>query len=140
MSAASSIRERMSRRPHLPICPVEPRGPPERNGRITVRNSGARGPVVRHPVAMTGRRGAESEGVPGDSGAADPPRGPEHRVAALTLAFLLVLGGLMGSINLFIDDVLREGPQRWLYGATMAACIAAAVPLVARQRVNRRPT
>jgi hypothetical protein len=89
---------------------------------------------------MTGRRGPESEGVPGDSGAGDPPRGPQHRVAALTLAFLLVLGGLMGSINLFVDDVLRAGPQRWLYGATMAACIAAALPLVVRQRVNRRPT
>jgi hypothetical protein len=64
-------------------------------------------------------------------------RGPEHRMAALTLAALLVVGGVMGSINLFVNDVLRDGPQRWMYGATMAACIAAAVPLVVRQRASR---
>ncbi|TFV89648.1 diguanylate cyclase [Blastococcus sp. CT_GayMR16] len=43
----------------------------------------------------------------------------------------------MGTINLFVDDVLRAGPQRWIYGATMAACVLAAVPLVVRQRVGR---
>jgi diguanylate cyclase (GGDEF)-like protein len=93
--------------------------------------------VVRHSVAVTGRWEAEWDGVPGVTGTAT---GPEHRVAALTLALLLVLGGLMGSINLFVDGVLRDGPQRWLYGATMAACILAAVPLVVRQRVSRGPT
>jgi len=92
---------------------------------------------VRHSVAVMGRWEPESDGVPGGTGAA---RGPEHRVAALTLALLLVLGGLMGSINLFVDGVLRDGPHRWLYGATMAACILAAVPLVVRQRVSRGPT
>jgi len=46
----------------------------------------------------------------------------------------------MGSINLFVSDVLTDGPQRWLYGATMAACLAAAVPLVVRQRVGRWST
>jgi len=64
-------------------------------------------------------------------------RGHENRVAALTLALLLVLGGLMGTINLFVTDVLRDGPQRWVYGATMAACVLAAVPLVVRQRITR---
>jgi diguanylate cyclase (GGDEF)-like protein len=92
---------------------------------------------VRHSVAVTAGRAPESDGVPGVTGTA---RGPEHRVAALTVALLLVLGGLMGSINLFVDGVLRDGPQRWLYGATMAACILAAVPLVVRQRVSRGPT
>jgi diguanylate cyclase (GGDEF)-like protein len=82
----------------------------------------------------------ESDGALGGAGSAGMPRGPEHRVAALTLALLLVLGGLMGSINLFINDVLRDGPQRWLYGATMVACLVAAVPLVVRQRVSRWPT
>jgi diguanylate cyclase (GGDEF)-like protein len=90
---------------------------------------------VRHPVAVTGIRGPES-----DDGAGTPERGPEHRVAALTLALLLVLGGLMGSINLFVDDILRDGPQRWLYAATMACCVLAAVPLVVRRRVSRGPT
>jgi diguanylate cyclase (GGDEF)-like protein len=80
--------------------------------------------------------GPESDGVPGTFGAT---RGPEHRIAALTLALLLVLGGLAGSINLFVDGVLRDGLHRWLYAATMAACILAAVPLVIRQRVNRGP-
>ena len=64
-------------------------------------------------------------------------RGHENRVAALTLALLLVLGGLMGTINLFVTDVLRDGPQRWVYGATMAACVLAAVPLLVRQRITR---
>jgi len=77
------------------------------------------------------------DGVPGAT-ATGP--GPEHRVAALTLALMLVLGGLMGGINLFVSDVVREGPQRGVYGATMAACILAAVPLVVRRRVTRRHT
>jgi diguanylate cyclase (GGDEF)-like protein len=67
-------------------------------------------------------------------------RGPERRIAAFTLAALLVIGALMGSINLFVNDVLREGPQRWIYGATMLACILAAIPLLIRQRVSRRHT
>jgi diguanylate cyclase (GGDEF)-like protein len=86
-------------------------------------------------VARSGE--PESDGVAGTYGTA---RGPEHRVAALTLALLLLLGGLMGSINLFVDGVLRDGPQRWLYAATMACCLLAAVPLVVRQRVSRGPT
>jgi diguanylate cyclase (GGDEF)-like protein len=94
--------------------------------------------VVRHSVAVIGRGEPEFDGGPGASGTAN--RGPEHRVAALTLALLLVLGGLMGSINLFVADVLHDGPQRWLYAATMFACILAAVPLVVRQRVTRGPT
>jgi diguanylate cyclase (GGDEF)-like protein len=89
---------------------------------------------------MTRRWEPEFDGAPGVSGTFGAARGPEHRIAALTLALLLVLGGLAGSINLFLDGVLRDGPQRWLYGATMAACVLAAVPLVVRQRVNRGPT
>jgi diguanylate cyclase (GGDEF)-like protein len=105
-----------------------------------MRNTGPRRPVVRHSVAVTRRWGPESDGLPGVAGTSGPARGPEHRVAALTLALLLVLGGLMGSINLFVDGVLRDGPQRWLYAATMAACVLAAVPLVVRRRVSRGPT
>ncbi len=70
-------------------------------------------------------------------GAAAGARGPEHRVAALTLAGLLFMGGLMGTANLFLDGVLREGASRWVYGATMALCMAAAVPLVVRKRAGR---
>src|SRR3712207_6132626 len=64
-------------------------------------------------------------------------RGPEHRVAALTLAALLLIGGAMGTVNLFVDDVLREGAPRWVYAGTMALCMAAAVPLIVRQRAGR---
>jgi diguanylate cyclase (GGDEF)-like protein len=81
----------------------------------------------------------ESDGAPGGTGTAVMPRGPEHRVAALTLALLLVLGGLMGSINLVVNDVLRDGPQRWLYAATMVACLVAAIPLLVRRRISRWP-
>jgi diguanylate cyclase (GGDEF)-like protein len=88
-------------------------------------------------MAVIGRWGPESDGGPGAPGAVAMNRGPEHRVAALTLALLLVVGGLMGGINLFVDDVLGDGVQRWLYAATMAACLLAAVPLLVRQRVSR---
>jgi diguanylate cyclase (GGDEF)-like protein len=77
------------------------------------------------------------------SGAALPPavatvgRGPEHRVAALTLAALLVLGGLMGLLNLLVDGVLREGAPRWVYGGAMVLCIAAAAPMIVAQRAGR---
>jgi diguanylate cyclase (GGDEF)-like protein len=86
---------------------------------------------------VIGRGDPYSDGGLALPGATAMSRGPEHRVAALTLAALLVVGGVMGSINLFVNDVLRDGPQRWMYGATMAACIAAAVPLVVRQRASR---
>ena len=64
-------------------------------------------------------------------------RGPEHRVAALTLAALLLIGGLMGSVNLFVDGVLREGAPRWVYAGTMVLCMAASIPLIVRQRAGR---
>jgi diguanylate cyclase (GGDEF)-like protein len=96
--------------------------------------------VVRHPMAVNGRWEPDSDGGPGVLGATAMSRGPERRIAAFTLAALLVIGALMGSINLFVNDVLREGPQRWIYGATMLACILVAIPLLIRQRVSRRHT
>jgi diguanylate cyclase (GGDEF)-like protein len=60
-------------------------------------------------------------------------RGPEHRVAALTLAALLVVGALMGTINLFVGGVLRGGPERWIYAATMGLLVVMAVALVVQQ-------
>ena len=67
-------------------------------------------------------------------------RGPEHRVAALTLAALLFVGGLMGMSNLFVDGVLRDGAPRWIYGTAMLLCMAAAVPLAVRRRAGRWQT
>ncbi|MET0763505.1 MAG: GGDEF domain-containing protein [Blastococcus sp.] len=84
---------------------------------------------------MSGRgRHDGAGGTPAPALSAGPA---EHRVAALTLAALLVAGGLMGLINLIVDGVLRDGAPRWLYGGTMALCIAAAAPMILRQRVSR---
>jgi diguanylate cyclase (GGDEF)-like protein len=80
---------------------------------------------------------------PSTDGASRAPRLPsaarehEHRIAALTLAALLVVGGLMGTVNLAVDGVLRDGAARWMYGGAMALCMVAAVPLVVRRRVER---
>jgi diguanylate cyclase (GGDEF)-like protein len=97
-------------------------------------------PVVRHSVAVIDRGQPDPDGGLGIPGVTATGRAQDHRVAALTLALLLVLGGGMGTINLFLSDVLTDGPRRWLYGATMAACFIAAVPLVLRHRVSRWPT
>jgi diguanylate cyclase (GGDEF)-like protein len=85
---------------------------------------------------MTGRRQPDLDGGTVVSGATAISRGPEHRVAAFTLAALLVLGALMGTINLFVSDVLREGSGRWVYAATMGLLVVMAVALVVRQRAG----
>src|SRR3954468_10828630 len=90
---------------------------------------------MRHPARVTVGR-AEDHG----SALAFMSRGPEHRVAALTLAVLLFLGGLMGTANLFVDGMIRDSAQRWLYGATMGLCMLAAVLLAARRRATRPQT
>ena len=74
------------------------------------------------------------------SGLAALSRGPEHRVAALTLAVLLFLGGLLGTTNLLVDGMIHEGPLRWLYGGTMFLCMVAAVGLAVRRRATRPQT
>ncbi len=61
-------------------------------------------------------------------------------MAALLLAVLLVTGGAMGLVNLALDGVVREGPARAVYAATMTACLLAALPLLVRRRVDRRQT
>jgi diguanylate cyclase (GGDEF)-like protein len=91
-------------------------------------------------MAVINRWEPDSDGGLGVPGATAVSRGPEHRIAAFTLAALLMIGALMGSINLFVNDVLREGPQRWIYGATLVACILAAIPLLVRQQASRRHT
>jgi diguanylate cyclase (GGDEF)-like protein len=86
---------------------------------------------------MTGRWYSDLDGGPALPGASAVSRGPEHRVAAFTLAAMLVLGALMGGVNLFVEGVLRDGVWPWIYAATMAALVLAAVPLVVRQRAGR---
>ena len=89
-------------------------------------------------MSVIGRGEPDSDGALGIPGPAGLTPGREQRIAAVTLGLLLVIGGLIGTINLFVADVLPAGPQRWIYGATMAACLLAAVPLVLRRRVTRR--
>ena len=89
---------------------------------------------------MTAGRQSASPRAPLAAGSVLGARGPEHRVAALTLATLLFLGGLMGSFNLAIGGVVRDGAPRWIYVGTMALCMLASVPLLLRERVGRWET
>jgi diguanylate cyclase (GGDEF)-like protein len=86
---------------------------------------------------VTGRLLSHFDARPAVPNATAVARGPEHRVAALTLAAVLLVGGAMGTINLFVEGVLREGAPRWVYAATMVLCMAAAIPLIVRQRAGR---
>jgi diguanylate cyclase (GGDEF)-like protein len=67
-------------------------------------------------------------------------RGTEHRVTALTLAAILFIGGLLGSLNLTVGDVVREGAYRWVYATTVALLMLTSVPLLVSMRVGRRAT
>ncbi|TFV66034.1 UNVERIFIED_ORG: GGDEF domain-containing protein [Bacillus sp. AZ43] len=87
---------------------------------------------------MTGRWQSDP-----DRGVVVPPaaavsRGPEHRLAAFVIGAILALGAAMGGLNLFVDGVLRDGPARWVYAATMALLCLLAVPLVLRRRAGPR--
>jgi GGDEF domain-containing protein len=73
---------------------------------------------------------------PGTHGAA----GPENRVAAFFLAALLGVGAALGSLNLLVDGVLRPGPFRPLYAASMLVLLAVGVVLALRQRVSAGTT
>jgi diguanylate cyclase (GGDEF)-like protein len=54
----------------------------------------------------------------------------------VALAVLLLVGGAMGLLNLPVDGVVRDGPARWVYGATMAVCIGMAGSLLVRRRAG----
>ena len=95
---------------------------------------------VGHPFPVIGRWQPDSDGTISVPGATAAGRGPEHRIAAYTLAALMFAGGGMGMINLLIDGVLREGAPRWIYGAAMALCMAVAIPLAVRRRATRWET
>jgi diguanylate cyclase (GGDEF)-like protein len=67
-------------------------------------------------------------------------RGPEHRIAALTLAALTFVAGLIGTVNLCVEGTLHEGATRTTYTVAMAACLVAAAALAVRQRAGRWQT
>lgn len=94
---------------------------------------------MRHPAAVIGP--VPDARPPGTDPAEPPtPSGLDRRVAALSLAALLVLGALMGSVNLLVDGVLRDGAPRGAYGATMALLFALAAHLAVRGRIGQRHT
>ena len=78
--------------------------------------------------------------APAPAAGSAPGEGPEHRVSSLALAVLLLTGAGLGALNLPLDGVLRDGPARWVYAATMALCLVAAVPLLVRRRAGRWTT
>jgi diguanylate cyclase (GGDEF)-like protein len=86
---------------------------------------------------MTGRWNLDLEGGSALPSATAISRGPEHRAAARALAVMLVVGGLLGMVNLFVEGMLHAGPVPWIYGGTMALVITAALPLAIRRRAGR---
>ncbi|SDD15851.1 diguanylate cyclase (GGDEF) domain-containing protein [Geodermatophilus telluris] len=82
-------------------------------------------------------RGTDGSSSPGERMG---PGSAEHRLAALVIAVLLVVGGCTGLVNAALDGVARDGVTGWTYTATMAALVLAAVPLVVRRRVGRWST
>ena len=95
-------------------------------------------PILRHPafVAVGLWNGTGESPHPGTSAGV----AREGRITALTLAALLMAGGLIGSVNLFMGDAVPDGPLRQVYAGTMALLLAAAVPLALSERVSRRTT
>ena len=62
-------------------------------------------------------------------------------MTALALAALLLARRRVGLLNLSVDGVLHDGPARWVYGRTMALCLAGApAPWRVRRRVGARTT
>jgi diguanylate cyclase (GGDEF)-like protein len=99
------------------------------------------GRIVRHHSAVTSEDAAPDPRRAGDvTGFPRLERLSEGRLTALTVAALLVTGGLMGSANLFVDGVLVEGAGRWAYGTTMVALLVLGGSIAARGRVGRQHT
>jgi diguanylate cyclase (GGDEF)-like protein len=93
--------------------------------------SGFKQPGARHRRTSHDQRALlldEDPALPGD--------GSETRLTALCLAAVLVVGAGLGSLNLAMDGVLREGPLRAVYAVTMVLLLALGVLLVVRRRVD----
>src|SRR4051794_40304963 len=89
----------------------------------SVRRIGHSGRSVRHPASMSGRRRAETDA--GLLGSMPAARGLGSPFAAPFLAGLIFLGGLAGALPLALDGVVRDD-ARWVYAATMVACLVLA--------------
>jgi diguanylate cyclase (GGDEF)-like protein len=64
--------------------------------------------------------------------------GGEERVLGRTISVLMLVGSLLGSVNLLVDGVLRPGGARLVYAATMATLFLGGVVLAVRPRVDQR--
>lgn len=105
----------------------------------TAQRDAPRNRSVRHAASvLTGERSGSDTRWAGPDVAAS--RGVEHRVAALTLAALLFLGGTMGLANFAIDGVVREGTSGWVYGGTMLLLMALSTWLALGRRVGQLQT
>jgi diguanylate cyclase (GGDEF)-like protein len=93
--------------------------------------SGEQQPGARHRRPSTFDHALDHGGGPGEPGSAS-----ETRLVAWCLAALLMVGAALGSLNLFIDGVLRAGPTRSLYAATMLALFVLGLALVVLRRVD----
>jgi diguanylate cyclase (GGDEF)-like protein len=96
---------------------------------------GQRGPRPEHRRAPQ-----DARELFGDDEPALAADGSETRLAAFCLAALLSVGAALGSLNLFIDGVLRPGPTRAVYAATMLVLLLLGAALAALQRVNAATT
>jgi diguanylate cyclase (GGDEF)-like protein len=76
---------------------------------------------------------AEDSTVPARFGTAQ--REAEHRVPAVALGILLLVGGGLGLLNLPVDGVVRDG-ARGVYFATMAVCLLMAGLLFVRRQAG----
>jgi diguanylate cyclase (GGDEF)-like protein len=94
---------------------------------------------VGHAVSVRGRQRKDTDTLLRGQGASIS-RGPEHRVAALVLAALTFVAGLIGTAHLFVDGTLHQGATRIAYTGAMAACLVAAAALAVRQRAGRWQT
>jgi diguanylate cyclase (GGDEF)-like protein len=86
---------------------------------------------------MSGRRRAETDA--GLLASMPVARGLGSPFAAPFVAGLIFLGGVAGSLPLALDGVVRDG-ARWVYAATMIACMVLAVPLGVRRKAGRWQT
>jgi diguanylate cyclase (GGDEF)-like protein len=84
---------------------------------------------------VTGRRRNDTDTPRGASSTA-VSRGPEHRVAVMTLAILTFLGGLFGCVTLMVEGAVHPGTARVWYAVVMLSCLAVSLPLAVRQRAG----
>jgi diguanylate cyclase (GGDEF)-like protein len=90
---------------------------------------------VRHPAGVGNATGASAEDSSVLARLGITERGPEQSVSAVVLAVLLLVGAGLGLLNLPVDGVVEDG-ARWVYVATMAACLLLAGVLFVRRRAG----